>query len=70
MEEMAEDLLDILDVENAVLSGRIHRAGKDDPRGVRFLIQGVAADRQTKVGVVGRFAESRRFLIITVYVVT
>jgi hypothetical protein len=32
--------------------------------------RGIAADQQTKVGVVGRFVESRRFLIITVYVVT
>jgi hypothetical protein len=31
---------------------------------------GVAVDKRTPVGVVGRFADDRRFLMITVYVVT
>jgi fructose-specific phosphotransferase system component IIB len=69
MEEMAEDLLDIFDVEKAVSTGRIHRIHKDDFRGARFVIHGLAADQQTRVAVVGRFVDGRRFLIITVYVV-
>ena len=36
MEEMAEDDLDIIDVEHAVLSGRIARLEKDDPRGNKY----------------------------------
>ena len=32
MEEMAEDLLDIADVEHAVLNGRVARSDRDDPR--------------------------------------
>lgn len=70
MEEMAEDMLDILDVECAVLNGRITQIQKDDPRGTKYIVKGVAVDRQTPVGVVGRFASSGRFLIITVYEVT
>jgi hypothetical protein len=70
MEEMAEDLLTIEDVESAVLNGRVSRIEKDDPRGTRYTIEGVAMDRQTPVGVVGRFASSGFYLVITVYEVT
>lgn len=68
VEEMAEDNLDIFDVEAAMLSGTISRLDKDDPRGTKYILLGFAADRKTTVGVVGRFADERRFLIITVYV--
>jgi len=70
MEEMAEDLLDILDVEEAVLSGTMSRMEKDDPRGTKYVVVGLAADKRTPVGVVGRLVGDERFLIITVYVVT
>lgn len=70
MEEMAEDLLTILDVEKAVLSGQVIRVEKDDPRGTKYVIVGTALDQQTPVGVVGRFASTGRYLIITVYEVT
>jgi hypothetical protein len=70
MEEMAEDLLTIEDIEVAVLSGRVSRIEKDDPRGTRYTIEGVAMDRQTPVRVVGRFTSSRLYLVITVYEVT
>jgi len=66
-EEMAEDELTILDVESAILSGRIAQIQRDDPRGTRYLVEGVAADRRIAVAVVGRFAARRRYLIITVY---
>jgi hypothetical protein len=68
MEEMAEDFLDILDVEAATLSGTLRRIEKDDPRGTRCVVVGLAADRRTPVGVVGRFVDDGRYLIITVYV--
>lgn len=68
MEEMAEDLLTIEDIESSVLSGRVSRIEKDDPRGTRYTIEGVAMDRQTPV--VGRFASSGVYLVITVYEVT
>ncbi len=70
MEEMAEDLLTILDVEEAVLNGRIIRVEKDDPRGPKYVVAGTALDQQTPVGVVGRFVGNGRYLIITVYEIT
>ena len=70
MEEMAEDNLDIIDIENAVLNGRLARVEKDDPRGNKYMIEGVAVDGITPVGVVGRFTHSDRYLIITVYEIT
>lgn len=70
MEEMAEDLLTLLDVESAVLSGQISRIEKEDPRGTKYVVLGKASDEQTPVGVVGRFTSTGRYLIITVYIVT
>ena len=70
MEEMAEDLLTILDVEEAVLNGRIIRVEKDDPRDPKYVVAGTALDQQTPVGVVGRFVGNGRYLIITVYEIT
>ena len=69
-EEMAEDGLDIYDVEQAVLNGRIVGIEKDDPRGTKYVIEGTAADQFTPVGVVGRFTSLQRYLIVTVYEVT
>lgn len=70
MEEMAEDGLDIVDVEHAVLKGQVIRAERDDPRGTKYVIEGLAADGETSVGVVGRFQGSERYLIITIYEVS
>jgi hypothetical protein len=70
MEEMAEDLLTILDIEEAILSGQVIRIEKDDLRGTKYVVVGTALDQQTPVGVVGRFASTGRYLIITVYEVT
>jgi hypothetical protein len=67
MEEMAEDFLAIPDVEEAVLNGRVIRVEKDDPRGTKYVVVGTALDQRTPVGVVGRFASTGRYLIITVY---
>ena len=38
MDEMAEDRLAVLDIENAVLTGRLNRLEKDDPRGTKYVI--------------------------------
>ena len=70
MEEMAEDLLDIVDIEAAILSGTIDRMEKEDPRGTKYVVIGFADDQRTPVGIVGRFVDESQFLIITVYVVT
>ncbi len=69
-EEMAEDNLDIFDVEQAVLNGAITKIEQDDPRGTKYVIEGTAVDQLTPVGVVGRFLGDERYLIITVYEVT
>jgi hypothetical protein len=66
-EEMAEDDLDILDVEHAILNGQVTRRQKDDPRGTKYVVEGLAMDGTTSVGVVGRFPGSERYLIITIY---
>ena len=69
IDEMAEDELDIIDMENAVLHGQITRIERDDPRGTKYVIEGIAADQHTPVGVVGRFMETEQYVIITVYVI-
>jgi hypothetical protein len=70
MEEMAEDFLDITDIEWAILHGNINRTIKDDPRGTKYIVEGNALDQKTAVGIVERFTGNRRFLIITVYKIT
>ena len=70
MEEMAEDNLDIEDVEHAIRNGRIGRIEGDDPRGTKYVVEGTAVDGETPVGVVGRFVMTGRYLIITVYEIT
>lgn len=70
MEEMAEDSLDILDVETAILHGRLVSTEREDPRGTRYTVHGTGADRTTPVGTVGRFTGTGRYLIITVYEIT
>ena len=70
MEEMAEDDLDILDIEHSILNGQVARAEKDDPRGTKYVVEGLAQDEQTPVGTVGRFTANERYLIITVYEIT
>lgn len=64
---MAEDYLGIIDVEMAILNGRIVRTEKDDPRGAKYVIEGIGTDHSTKIGTVGRFKETGIFLIVTVY---
>ena len=70
LEEMAEDGLDIIDMERAVLAGRMVRIERDDPRGNKYVIEGLASDGVTPVGVVGRLTGSGRYLIITIYAIT
>ena len=67
IEEMAEDDLDVLDIEHAVLTGQVVRRHKHDARGTKYVIEGLAVDGERVVDVVGRFHAIDRFLIITVY---
>ena len=66
-EEMDADKLDVLDVEAAILTGRISETLTDDPRGPRFVVRGRACDQSTPVAVVARFVEGGNLLVITVY---
>jgi len=70
LRKMAEDELGIFDFENAVLSGKIVKREKDDPRGIKYVVEGVGTDQSTPIGVVGRFKETGIFLVITVYRIT
>lgn len=70
VDEMAEEKLDILDMETAILNGKLFKTGKNDPRGTRYTVHGIGADGVTPVGAVGRFTGTGRYLIITVYEVT
>jgi hypothetical protein len=70
IEEMTEDELDLADVEAAILNGRPIKTERDDPRGTRYTVRGAGGDGITPVGTVGRFTETGRYLIITVYRVT
>ncbi|HEX5833216.1 MAG TPA: DUF4258 domain-containing protein [Pyrinomonadaceae bacterium] len=67
MEEMAEDDLDILDVEEAVLNGHVVRRNGRDPLGPKYTVEGLTLDGEKLIGIVGRFTSTSRFLIITVY---
>ncbi len=67
MVEMAEDDLDILDIEQTILYGQIIRTEKDDPRGTKYILRGTAVDNNIRVEVVGRFKSTGNYLIITVY---
>lgn len=70
LDEMAEDDLEVWDLEAAILTGELHERQRDDPRGTRHVVHGSAADRVSRLAVVSRFTETGRLLIITVYRVT
>ena len=69
-DEMADDNLLLVDVETAILTGAIVREDKDDPRGTVHVLEGIAADRTTPVGIAVRFARPDRLLIVTAYKIT
>jgi TolB-like protein len=66
-DEMDADHLDVLDVEAAILTGRIDQRLTKDPRGTRYVITGKATDETTPVSVVVRFVEHDQLLVLTVY---
>jgi len=46
IDEMAEDDLDIADVEHAILAGEIARMEIEDPRGPKYTVIGLAEDQE------------------------
>ena len=65
-DEMWADLLERVDVESAILKGRIEKRLTRDPRGTRYRIEGPAGDGRL-LHVVCRFTEEGGLLIVTVY---
>lgn len=66
-EEMSEEGLTIFDIESALLNGKITRIEKGELLGTKYTIKGLGLDGQTEIKAVGRFTETKAFLIITVY---
>jgi hypothetical protein len=64
---MAEDNLDVLDIEAAILTGQIDQVLTMDPSGTRYVVIGNATEQATPVGVVARFVEHDQLLIVTIY---
>lgn len=65
-EEMVEDSFARVDVENAILHGRVDKRLTHDPRGTRFRLTGYALDGRV-MEVLCRFRETGNLIIITVY---
>lgn len=66
-DEMADDGLDIIDVENSILFGNIVRVQKNDPHGVQYIVHGPAKHGGALLCTVGRFTASGWYRIITIY---
>lgn len=65
-EEMLDDDLDRVDIENAILKGRIEKQLSHDSSGTRYRIEGPCLDGRL-IHVVCRFREESNMLIITVF---
>jgi hypothetical protein len=65
-EEMLDDQLERVDVENAILKGKIEKRLTKDPRGTRYRVEGPALDGRL-VHVICRLDENDDLRIITVY---
>lgn len=62
--EMEDDQLVWDDVKQGLFNGKVSRK-EVNLRGTKYVV--VGQSRGQEIGVVGRFAENSRFLIITVY---
>jgi len=65
-DEAADDSLDTEDIESVILSGRITKTLTRDPRGIRYVVQGITRDKE-EAGIVCRLFPSGKMRIITVY---
>ena len=65
-EELLDDELERIDIENAILKGRIEKTMKEDMRGTRYRMEGPARDGRS-IQVLCRFKEDANLIIITVY---
>lgn len=65
-EEMLDDELERVDIENAIIKGRIEKKLTEDIRGTRYRIEGPARDGRI-IHVVCRFKEQGNLVLITAY---
>ena len=65
-EEMSNEEFVAVDVENAILAGKIVKRFTRDPRGTRYEVFGEACDNRP-IAVVCRIVRNDRLRIITVY---
>ncbi|MDP2682321.1 MAG: DUF4258 domain-containing protein [Deltaproteobacteria bacterium] len=68
-DEMLDDKIERVDIENAVLKGRIEKKLTEDIRGVRYRIEGPARDGR-KLHVICRQKDDGNLIIITAYALT
>jgi len=66
-EETKEDNIGFIDVENAILYGKVVKEFTHDPWGKRYLVEGYGLDKRV-IHVVCRILPSGKLRIITVYV--
>jgi Domain of unknown function (DUF4258) len=67
-DEMVDDLLERLDVEQAILQGRIEKVMTHDDRGIRYRVEGATMDGRL-IHVICRFRENGSLIVITVYAI-
>jgi hypothetical protein len=65
-EEMANDALQLGDIERVIVTGRIRRRFTRDPRGTRYEIIGKTIDERG-AAVICRVKETGKLLFITTY---
>lgn len=63
---MANDLLEAVDVENAILTGSITKLFTKDPRGTRYEVTGEGCDGRT-IAVICRIVAASWLTIVTVF---
>ncbi len=65
-EQLLDDELERIDIENAILIGRLEKKLTEDMRGTRYRIEGPALDGRL-IYVICRFRDEANLIIITVY---
>lgn len=65
-DEMLDDRLERIDVENAILQGRIEKKFTKDARGTKYRIEGPAKGGR-QIHVICRFNQEGYLLVIAVY---
>jgi len=68
-DEMLDDRLERVDIEHAILKGKIDKKLTRDKRGTRYRIEGPATDGRT-IHVICRSREDSSLIIVTAYALT